>query len=352
MEELLEDVALRSARYLADMRERGVAPSPAAVARLAELREAFPAGPSEPADVLALLDDIGSPATVGSAGPRFFGFVIGGSLPAALAANWLAAAWDQNAAFDSVTPAVSVLEAVALEWMQDVLGLPEGCAAAFVTGATMANFSALVAARHSVLARRDWDVEADGLFGAPPITVVIGEEAHPTLIKALGLVGFGRNRLVRVPVDGQGRMRSDALPRLTEGTIVCAQAGNVNTGAFDPLAEIAERTREAGAWLHIDGAFGLWAAAAPRRAHLLEGSAPRRLLGNRRAQVAQRPLRQRPGVRARCRLAARRDGGHGRVPAGAERGAQSVGLHARALASRARRRGLGGPALARPLRPG
>ena len=273
MEELLEDVALRSARYLADMRERGVAPSPAAIARLAELREAFPAGPREPADVLALLDDIGSAATVGSAGPRFFGFVIGGSLPAALAANWLAAAWDQNAAFDSVTPAVSVLEAVALEWMQDVLGLPEGCAAAFVTGATMANFSALVAARHSVLARRDWDVEADGLFGAPPITVVIGEEAHPTLIKALGLVGFGRNRLVRVPVDGQGRMRSDALPRLTEGTIVCAQAGNVNTGAFDPLAEIAERTREAGAWLHIDGAFGLWAAAAPRRAHLLEGSA-------------------------------------------------------------------------------
>jgi glutamate/tyrosine decarboxylase-like PLP-dependent enzyme len=273
VEKLLEDVALRSARYLADIGKRGVAPSPAAVSRLAALREPFPAGPSEPADVLALLDEIGSPATLGIAGPRFFGFVIGGSLPAALAANWLAAAWDQNAAFDSVTPAVSVLETVALEWMQDALGLPEGCAAAFVTGATMANFSALVAARHAVLAGQDWDVEADGLFGAPPITVVIGDEAHPTLIKALGLVGFGRNRLVRVPVDGQGRMRSDALPPLTGRTIVCAQAGNVNTGAFDPLAEISERTRAAGAWLHIDGAFGLWAAAAPRRAHLLEGSA-------------------------------------------------------------------------------
>ena len=180
------------------------------------------------------------------AGPRFFGFVIGGSLPAALAANWLAGAWDQNAAFDSVTPAVSTLEAVALEWLKDVLGLPGNCAGAFVTGATMANFSALVAARHSVLAAQGWDVEADGLFGAPPITVVIGEEAHPTLIKALGLVGFGRNRLVRVPVDGQGRMRAEALPPLTAATIVCAQAGNVNTGAFDPLGEIAGRTREAG----------------------------------------------------------------------------------------------------------
>ena len=150
---------------------------------------------------------------------------------------------------------------------------PAGCAGAFVTGATMANFTSLAAARHAVLAGQDWDVEADGLFGAPPITVVIGEEAHPTLIKALGLVGFGRNRLVRVPVDEQGRMRAEALPPLSAATIVCAQAGNVNTGAFDPLAAIAERTRAAGAWLHVDGAFGLWAAAAARRAHLLEGVA-------------------------------------------------------------------------------
>jgi glutamate/tyrosine decarboxylase-like PLP-dependent enzyme len=272
VEQLLENAALRSARYLSEIQERAVAASPEAVARLAALREPLPAGPSDPADVLALLDEVGSPATMAMAGPRFFGFVIGGSLPAALAANWLAAAWDQNAAFDSVTPAVSTLEAVALEWLTDVLGLPEGTAGGFVTGATMANFSALVAARHSVLAAQGWDVEADGLFGAPPITVVIGEEAHPTLIKALGLVGFGRNRLVRVPVDGQGRMRAEALPPLTAATIVCAQAGNVNTGAFDPLTEIAGRTREAGAWLHVDSAFGMWAAAAPGRAHLLAGS--------------------------------------------------------------------------------
>jgi glutamate/tyrosine decarboxylase-like PLP-dependent enzyme len=271
--ELLDSAATRAARYLAEIQDRAVAPSAEDVARLETLREPFPAGPSEADDVLALLDELGSPATMGMAGPRFFGFVIGGSLPAALAANWLATAWDQNAAFHSPAPAASVLEAVALDWMRDLFGLPEGCAGAFVTGATMANFSSLTAARHAVLAGQDWDVEADGLFGAPPIAVVIGEEAHPTLIKALGLVGFGRNRLVRVPVDGQGRLRADALPPLSSATIVCAQAGNVNTGASDPLAAIAQRTREAGAWLHVDGAFGLWAAAATRRAHLVDGVA-------------------------------------------------------------------------------
>ena len=272
MNELLENAAGRASRYLAEIQERPVQPSPEAVARLGVLREPLPDVPTAAEDVLALLDEICSPATMAMAGPRFFGFVIGGSLPVAVAANWLATAWDQNAAFDSTVPAVALLEAVSLGWMRDLFGLPEGCAGAFVTGATMANFSALAAARHAALAGQDWDVEADGLFGAPPITVVLGEEAHPTLIKALGLVGFGRNRLVRVPVDGQGRMRADKLPPLTPATIVCAQAGNVNTGAFDPLAEIGQRTREAGAWLHVDGAFGLWAAAAARRAHLVEGA--------------------------------------------------------------------------------
>ena len=271
MDELLDSAASRAKRYLREIQDRPVAPSADAIARLAVLSEPFPDGPSEPEQVLALLDEVGSPATMGIAGPRFFGFVIGGALPAALAANWLASAWDQNAAFNSPFPAVSVLESVALEWMCDIFGLPAGTAGAFVTGATMANFSALAAARHAVLAGQDWDVEAEGLFGAPPITVVIGEEAHPTLVKALGLVGFGRNRLVRVPVDGQGRMRADALPPLSPATIVCAQAGNLNTGAFDPLAAIAERAHAAGAWLHVDGAFGLWAAAAPGRAHLADG---------------------------------------------------------------------------------
>ena len=239
MNELLQSAADRASRYLGEIQERSVAPAAAAVAAVQGLREPFPAGPAEPGEVLALLDELGSPATMGMAGPRFFGFVIGGALPVTVAANWLATAWDQNAAFDSVTPATSLVEAVALEWMREIFGLPEGCAGAFVTGCTMANFSALAAARHAVLAGQDWDVEADGLFGAPPITVVIGAEAHPTLIKALGLVGFGRNRLVRVAVDDHGRIRPEALPPLTASTIVCAQAGNLNTGAFDPLPAIS-----------------------------------------------------------------------------------------------------------------
>jgi glutamate/tyrosine decarboxylase-like PLP-dependent enzyme len=204
-------------------------------------------------------------------GPRFFGFVIGGALPVALASEWLAMAWDQNTALYRVTPATAVLEQVALGWMLELLGLPAGTGGAFVTGATVANFTALAAARHSVLVRAGWDVEGDGLFGAPPITVVVGAEAHPTLLKSLGLLGLGRRRVVRVPVDGQGRMRADAMPRLAGPTIVCAQVGNVNTGACDPVADVCDRAAEAGAWVHVDGAFGLWAAASPRHAHLVRG---------------------------------------------------------------------------------
>jgi len=170
-----------------------------------------------------------------------------------------------------VTPGTAAIERVALRWLLDVLGLPPECAGAFVTGTTVAHITALAAARHAVLARAGWNVEADGLFGAPPITVVVGAEAHPTLFKALGVVGLGRNRVVRVPVDGQGRMRVDGLPRLTGPTIVCVQAGNVNTGAFDPVSEISEYARASKAWVHVDGAFGLWARVAPSRAHLMAG---------------------------------------------------------------------------------
>jgi glutamate/tyrosine decarboxylase-like PLP-dependent enzyme len=225
----------------------------------------------DPEQVLRLLDELGSPATVATAGPRFFGFVVGGSLPVALAANWLAGAWDQNSAFHRLAPSTAMVEEVALRWLLDLLGLPPTCAGAFVTGATMANFTALAAARHAVLARAGWDVEADGLFGAPPITVVVGEEVHPTLIKSLGLLGLGRRRLVRVPVDGQGRLRAEALPPLDGPVIICLQAGNVNTGASDPFPEVCDRAREAGAWVHVDGAFGLWAAAVPARRHLVAG---------------------------------------------------------------------------------
>jgi glutamate/tyrosine decarboxylase-like PLP-dependent enzyme len=273
MRELLETAAQCAITYLESLAERRVAPAPEAVARLSALDEPMPEEASPPEAVLRLLDEVCSPASMAMAGPRFFGFVIGGSLPAALAANWLAGAWDQNAALYNPTPAVARVEQVALGWLVDLFGLPTGSCGAFVTGATMANFTALAAARHAVLQREGWNVEADGLFGAPPITVVVGAEAHPTLFKSLGLLGLGRSRLVKMPVDAQGRMQAEALPRLSGPTIICAQAGNVNSGAFDPFYAICEKAREAGAWVHVDGAFGLWATTVPGMAALTAGLA-------------------------------------------------------------------------------
>lgn len=273
MRNLLEDAAQRAITYLESLDARGVAPSPSAVARLAELDQPLAEAPSEADLVMQRLDEVCSAATMAMAGPRFFGFVIGGSLPVTLAANWLAGAWDQNTAFYNVTPATAYLEQISLRWLLDLFGLPRECAGAFVTGATMANFTALAAARHAVLKRVGWNVEADGLFGAPPITVVVGEEAHPSLTKALGLLGLGRSRTMKVPADAQGRMRADALPPLSGPTIVCTQAGNVNTGAIDPIGEICEAAHGAGAWVHVDGAFGLWAAAVPSLEHLSAGVA-------------------------------------------------------------------------------
>lgn len=268
---LLADAARRGARYLGGLATRPVPADPAAVRALAAFDETLNDDPRDAAEVLAELDQRVSPATTATAGPRFFGYVIGGTLPAALAANWLAGAWDQNASLESIAPGVARLEAVALAWLVDVLGLPVQAQGAFVTGATMANFTALAAARHAVLARVGWDVANDGLSGAPPVTVIVGEEAHPTLLKSLALLGFGRRRVLRVPVDGQGRMRAEALPRLTGPTILCLQAGNINTGAFDPFAAICPVARAAGAWVHVDGAFGLWAQASPRLAPLCAG---------------------------------------------------------------------------------
>jgi glutamate/tyrosine decarboxylase-like PLP-dependent enzyme len=236
-----------------------------------ELDAPIPEGPQDPAAVLAKLDEVVSPATMAMAGPRFFGFVIGGSLPVTVASSWLATAWDQNTGLHAATTATARIEAAALARLLDVLDLPRDAAGAFVTGGTVANLTALAAARHRVLANAGWAVEADGLFGAPPITVIVGGEAHPTLTKSLGVLGLGRKRIVRVPVDGQGRMRAEALPPIAGPTIVCVQAGNVNTGAFDPIAEITRRAHEAGAWVHVDGAFGLWARATPMRAHLAAG---------------------------------------------------------------------------------
>src|SRR5262249_18944605 len=273
MRELLKAAAERAIRYLETIDARSVAPSPRAVAALVRIDEPLPERPSDPAAVLATIDDLGSPASMAMAGSRFFGWVIGGSLPASVAANWLATAWDQNAAGWESSPGAAAFEQVALRWLLDALGLPRDCAAGFATGATMANFACLAAARQAVLKRVGWDVEADGLFGAPPITVVVGDEVHVSVLKALSLLGLGCNRILRVPVDGQGRMRADRVPDVAGPAILCLQAGNVNTGAVDPLAELCALAHRAGAWVHVDGAFGLWAAVAPRRAPLLAGVA-------------------------------------------------------------------------------
>lgn len=271
MTKLLQDTAQRAIRYLAELDDRGVAPSVEAVAALGALDTSLPDRPTDPAEVLDLLDTYGSPATTANTGGRYYGFVTGGVLPAALAASWMSSTWDQNGFGYTNSPVAVVLEEIALRWLVDLLGLPSGCGGAFVTGATMANFTALAAARHAVLKRTGWDVEADGLFGAPPITVLIGEEAHPTLTKSLGLLGLGRNRVVKVPVDDQGRMRVDALPDIAGPTIICTQAGNVNTGAIDPICELSDRSDNSGTWVHVDGAFGLWAQAAPQRRYLTAG---------------------------------------------------------------------------------
>ncbi len=249
MRRLLEETTERAIAYLEGLGDRSVVPSEEAIARLRLFDEPMPDAPMAAESVLQLLDEVGSPATLAMAGPRFFGFVIGGSLPAALAANWLASTWDQNSALHNVTPGTAFVEQIALKWLLKLFDLPRDCAGTFVTGATVANFCALAAARHAVLARAGWDVEADGLFGAPPVTVVVGAEVHPSVVKSLGMLGMGRNRVVTVPVDEQGRFRADAIPALSGPTIVCLQAGNLNTGAFDPFEEVCSRAQEAGAWV-------------------------------------------------------------------------------------------------------
>ncbi len=268
---LLSEAAERSIRYRENSVERRVAPAPEAVVAVERFVEPLPDSGSDDTDVLAMLDDIGSPATVTMTGPRYFGFVIGGSLPVTVATNWLTTAWDQNVGMHEVTPATATLERVAMDWMIDLFGLPKNAAASFVTGATVANFSALAAARNRVFADIGWNVEADGLIGAPPLTIIVSEETHPTVFKSLGLLGFGRNRVVKAAVDEQGRIDIGRFPDIGGPTIVCTQAGNVNTGAFDPVGEICELVKPKGAWVHVDGAFGLWAAASPDLEHLCDG---------------------------------------------------------------------------------
>lgn len=230
----------------------------------------------EPVKVIDALARAAEPGLVASAGPRYFGFVIGGSVPAALAADWLTSSWDQNAGLNATSPAAAAAEAVCAGWIKELLGLPMEAGVGFVTGCQMANFSGLLAGRHATLARAGWDVERQGLQGAPEVHVAIGEEAHATILSALRLLGLGEARALRVAADEQGRMIPKALAAaigpLQGPILIAAQAGNVSTGAFDPFAEIAEIARAKNAWLHVDGAFGLWAATDPKRRHLLNGA--------------------------------------------------------------------------------
>jgi glutamate/tyrosine decarboxylase-like PLP-dependent enzyme len=268
---LLRDACARALAYLDGLAERPVAPAAADVAALGRLDFVLPGAGLDEAAVLALLDEAGSPATVASGGPRYFGFVTGGALPVAQAAAWLTTAWDQNAALSVMSPAASMLTRVALRWVTELLGLPAGSGGGFVTGATMANATCLAAARDGVLTRHGWDAAGQGLVGAPPVTVVAGAQAHTTVRKALGLVGLGRDRAVVLPTDDQGRIELRNLPSLAGPALVCLQAGNVNSGASDPFPPLIAWARENGAWVHVDGAFGLWAAASPGAAAQVAG---------------------------------------------------------------------------------
>jgi glutamate/tyrosine decarboxylase-like PLP-dependent enzyme len=275
MRDLLNATADRAATYLESLNERPVRPE----LDPASAREAFdPTLPDDPIDPELVLDELieqAEPGITALGSPRYFGFVIGGTLPAALAADWMVSTWDQNAGLAAITPSLAAIEELTGAWLIDLLGLPRTASFAFVTGCQMAHVTALAAARHRVLADAGWDVAHDGLIGAPAIRVIVGEERHVTIDRALRLLGLGTSCLQTVAVDENGAMRAEAVAeRLWEGrgpAIVCAEAGNLNTGAIDPLDAICEAARDAGAWVHVDGAFGLWANASPRQRSLLRG---------------------------------------------------------------------------------
>jgi glutamate/tyrosine decarboxylase-like PLP-dependent enzyme len=274
-EALLHRAHEHAAEYLRSMPERHVGATATRDELLSALRVPLGDGGEDPVRVLDALAAQGERGTMACPGPRYFGFVIGGTLPVALAADWLVSTWDQNPGIYATSPISSVIEDVAREWLLDLFDLPRNASLGFVTGCQMANFTGLAAARHGVLRRAGWDVEADGLHGAPHINLITSAESHVTIDVAMRYLGFGTRALLRVETDEQGRMRPDRLRRLLDNltgpTIVCAQAGNVNTGGFDPLREIAEAAREHNAWLHVDGAFGLWARTNRELAPLADG---------------------------------------------------------------------------------
>jgi glutamate/tyrosine decarboxylase-like PLP-dependent enzyme len=269
--EIFEQAKSHAFAYMNGVRERNVYPTDQAIKNLGGFDEALPAEPGDPAEILNMLHEYGSPATVAQTGGRYFGFVNGGSVPAAQAVRWLSDVWDQNAGMYVTSPITSQLETTCEKWLVELFGLPAGTAAGFVSGSSTATLCGLAAARNELLKRQGWDVNSDGLFGAPELRVVLGEQAHASVFKALALLGLGRSRVEMVPANNQGRMLADQMPDLDNHCLVIAQAGNVNTGAFDPFETICAKARNAGAWVHIDGAFGLWAAGSRKKQFLTRG---------------------------------------------------------------------------------
>ncbi|MEW5826397.1 MAG: aminotransferase class V-fold PLP-dependent enzyme [Candidatus Bipolaricaulota bacterium] len=268
---LFEQARSYAFEYLDGAMTRGVFPADAAIENLSLFDESLPQAPAHPEEILRLLHEYGSPATVAQTGGRYFGFVCGGSVPVAMAAKWLSDVWDQNAALHVLSPMASTLEATCERWLVDLLDLPEETAAGLVSGTSAALLCGLAAARSELLSRQGWDVNARGLFGAPLLRVIVGDQAHATVLKALALLGLGRERVERVAVDAQGRIDAAGLPKLDDRCLVVAQAGNVNSGSFDPIDEICHRAQAAGAWVHVDGAFGLWAQSSRTRKNLSRG---------------------------------------------------------------------------------
>lgn len=269
--DLVADADARAARYLAEVDRRRVFPDDAAIAALDGFDAPLGNEPQAPADVLRVLDELGSPATVASNGPSYFGFVVGAALPAAAAADRLALAWDQCASSPTNSPAAAAIERAAARLVLEALDLPRGSGIGFGTSASACAIACLTTARRALLARAGWDFDRDGMAGAPEVRVVVPELAHVTMVKALRVLGFGTGRLVRAPCDEHGRIDPDRLPPLDARTILCVQAGEVNTGEFDPFAAVVPRAQAAGAWVHVDGAFGLWARANPASRALTDG---------------------------------------------------------------------------------
>ena len=268
---LMEQAHAYALEYMNSVQERPVFPSSKGIEGLSAFDEELPDMHSDPYEVLKMLHEKGSSATVAQTGGRYFGFVNGGIAPAALAAKWLADTWDQNAGMYVTSPIASKLEEVCEKWLKSLLGLPESTVAGFVGGSSTATLCALAAGRNYLLKAAGYNAATQGLFGAPEIKVVLGEGSHSSVYKALSILGLGSDRVIKVPMDGQGRIREDLVPKLDNHTLLILQAGNVNTGAFDQFDSICEKAKNAGAWVHVDGAFGLWAAASASLKHLTQG---------------------------------------------------------------------------------